>query len=122
MEVAGNKGLTKEVLGKAALPVPRGCVVETPEDAIACLATLESPLVVKPLDGNQGKGVSLNLARPEDVREAFTLAAKISDHVIVEEMYRGIDYRVVWWAARSWPRRNAYPPMSGATAFIPSAT
>jgi cyanophycin synthetase len=95
VELAGNKDLTKQVLSKAALPVPRGCVVKTAEDAIACLATLEPPLVLKPLDGNQGKGVSLNLAQPEDVREAFALAAKISDQVIVEEMYRGIDYRVV---------------------------
>ena len=95
VELAGNKDLTKQVLSKAALPVPRGCVVKTAEDAIACLTSLEPPVVVKPLDGNQGRGVSLNLTQPEDVREAFEVAANISDQVIVEEMYRGVDYRVV---------------------------
>jgi cyanophycin synthetase len=54
-----------------------------------------NPLVIKPLDGNQGRGVSLNLTTADQVREAFDLAREISSKVIVEEMFRGNDYRVV---------------------------
>src|SRR3954447_986037 len=95
VEIAGNKDLTKQMLNKAALPSPRGCVVKSVEDAVQCLTKLDLPVVVKPLDGNQGRGVSLNLTKPEEVEEAYEVASKISDQVIVEEMYRGFDYRVV---------------------------
>ncbi len=69
--------------------------MKTREEAIACLAQAQTPVVVKPLDGNQGKGVSLNLSSPEQVDEAFDAAVAISPEVIVEEMLRGLDYRVV---------------------------
>jgi cyanophycin synthetase len=95
VDIAGDKELTKQLLGKGALPVPRGCVVDTREEAIACLGTLRSPVVVKPLDGNQGRGVSLNLTTDEEIGEAFDVACQISRDVIVEEMFRGFDYRVV---------------------------
>ena len=95
VDIAGNKELTKQLLGKGGLPVPQGCVVRTREDAINCLSTLKLPIVVKPLDGNQGRGVSLNLTTPEEVGEAFDSACQISPDVIVEEMFRGFDYRVI---------------------------
>jgi cyanophycin synthetase len=95
VDAAGNKALTKRLLHDAGLPAPRGCVVRTREDAAACINTLELPLVIKPIDGNQGRGVSLNLMVPDQLREAFDLASEISPDVIVEEMYHGNDYRVV---------------------------
>ena len=95
VEAAGNKEVTKKLLHDAGLPAPRGCVVRTREEAAECVSRLDLPLVVKPLDGNQGRGVSLNLMTPDQVMEAFDLAADISPDVIVEEMYRGNDYRVV---------------------------
>ena len=95
VELAGNKGLTKQELAKAGIPVPRGCVVETEEQAVACLSSLGESVVVKPLDGNQGRGVSLNLSTPEQVTEAFNLAKEVSPKVIVEELLRGRDYRIV---------------------------
>ena len=95
VDIAGNKELTKRLLQDAGLPVPRGCVVRTRDEAAACINRLDLPLVVKPQDGNQGRGVSLNLVQADQVMEAFDLAAEISPDVIVEEMYRGNDYRVV---------------------------
>ena len=95
VELAGDKQLTKKVLSAAGLPVPRGCVVTKREEVLGCLADVPHPVVVKPLDGNQGRGVSLNLVTPEQVLEAFDLAAQISSRVIVEEMLRGFDYRIV---------------------------
>ena len=95
VDIASDKELTKQLLRKAALPAPHGCVVRTKEEAIACLAQAQTPVVLKPLDGNQGKGVSLNLTTPEQVCEAFDEAVAVSPEVIVEEMLRGLDYRVV---------------------------
>jgi cyanophycin synthetase len=95
VDIASNKELTKQLLRAAALPAPHGCVVKTREEAIACLAQAQTAVVVKPVDGNQGRGVSLNLSSPEQVSEAFDAAVAISPGVIVEEMLRGLDYRVV---------------------------
>lgn len=95
VDLAGDKELTKRVLAASGLPVPKGCVVISREEAAACLSHIPYPVVVKPLDGNQGRGVSLNLVTPEQVLEAFDLAVEISSRVIVEEMLRGFDYRVV---------------------------
>ncbi len=95
VDLAGDKELTKRVLSAAGLPAPRGCVVTSREEVVACLSHIPHPVVVKPLDGNQGRGVSLNLVTPEQVLEAFDLAFEISSQVIVEEMLRGFDYRVV---------------------------
>ncbi|MFL6417303.1 MAG: cyanophycin synthetase family protein, partial [Bryobacteraceae bacterium] len=89
VDIASDKELTKQLLRKAALPTPNGCVVRTREEAIACLYQSQPPLVVKPLDGNQGRGVSLNLSTPEQVSDAFDAASEISPDVIVEEMLRG---------------------------------
>src|SRR5215208_5583478 len=84
VEIAQDKHLTKTLLQNAAIPVPRGHIVRTAEEAVAALANLGSSVVVKPLDGNQGKGCSLNLAAAAEVTEAFYLAAAISDRVLVE--------------------------------------
>src|SRR5437764_800970 len=95
VDIASDKELTKRLLRKAALPTPNGCVVRTRDEAVSCLHQSQTPLVVKPLDGNQGRGVSLNLSTPEQVSDAFDAACQISPDVIVEEMLRGFDYRVI---------------------------
>jgi len=95
VELAADKHLTKRLLSDADLPAPRGSVVKSREEAVACFEESSPPMVVKPLDGNQGRGVSLNLLTPEQVAEAFDLASRVSSQVIVEEMYRGNDYRIV---------------------------
>jgi cyanophycin synthetase len=106
VDLVADKHETKRVLRAAGLPVPQGCVVTSREEAIRCLddhrtgltpgiSDAMTPVVIKPLDGHQGKGVSLNLLNAEQVGEAFDLAAEVSRRVIVEEMLRGNDYRVV---------------------------
>jgi cyanophycin synthetase len=95
VELAGNKDETKRVLREVGLPAPLGCVVSTREAAIRALDHTALPVVVKPLDSNQGRGVSLNLTTAEQVGEAFDLAKRASRRVIVEEMLIGNDYRVV---------------------------
>jgi cyanophycin synthetase len=95
VDVAGDKQLTKILLERAAIPVPRGRSVCTEEEALAALAELGAPVVVKPRDGCQGKGVSLNLRTPAEVLEAFQFATKISPDILVEELFEGQNYRVL---------------------------
>jgi cyanophycin synthetase len=94
-DAACDKDLTKLLLARAAVPVPAGRVVETEEEALAAFDELGAPVVVKPLDGRQGKGVSLNLSSADEVRAAFKLALEFSGAVLVEELLRGRNYRVL---------------------------
>jgi cyanophycin synthetase len=95
VEVAGDKDLTKARLAKASIPVPTGEIVRTEEEAVAALSSIGGAVVVKPLDGRQGKGVSLNLSTPEEVASAFRIAREFSSSVLVEEMFEGRNYRVL---------------------------
>ncbi|HEY0458450.1 MAG TPA: cyanophycin synthetase [Pyrinomonadaceae bacterium] len=94
-ELAGDKDETKKRLEKFSIPVPDGEIVRTEEEAIRALESLGAPVVVKPLDGRQGKGVSLNLKTPEEVIHAFQQAKEYSRKVLVEELFEGKNYRVL---------------------------
>src|SRR5690606_19812681 len=74
---------------------PRGAVVDTVDEAVAALVALGAPVVIKPLDGHQGQGVSLDVRRLEDVPPAFALARGFSSRVLVEEQVEGRDYRAL---------------------------
>jgi cyanophycin synthetase len=95
VEIAGDKDFTKARLAKASIPVPEGEIVYTEAEAVAALDRIGAPIVVKPLDGRQGKGVSLHLSTPEEVRDAFRIAREFSREVLVEEMFDGRNYRVL---------------------------
>jgi cyanophycin synthetase len=110
VDLAGNKHLTKQQLAKAAIPVPRGCVVDSRQQAVACLTQLGGKVVVKPLDGNQGRGVSLNLFTEDQVAEAFDVAHEISSKVIIEELLQGRDYRIVVVDGRMVAAAERVPP------------
>ncbi|WP_051695103.1 cyanophycin synthetase [Caulobacter sp. UNC358MFTsu5.1] len=92
---AGDKALTKTLLAAAGVPVPRGGVVRTLDEAQAQAARIKGPVVLKPLDGNHGRGVSLGLETPEQVRWGYEQAIKHGRRVIVEEQYVGRDYRIL---------------------------
>src|SRR4030095_15126456 len=83
------------LLDSAGLPVPRADVVTTEDDAVAVARRLGFPCVVKPLDGNHGRGVHLDLRSEEAVRAAFpgALAQSRSGDVVVETYVAGNDYR-----------------------------
>ncbi|HEV7889979.1 MAG TPA: cyanophycin synthetase [Pyrinomonadaceae bacterium] len=95
VETSCDKDLTKLLLEQSSVPVPAGLTVKTEDEAVAALETLGAPVVVKPLDGRQGHGVSLNLSTAEEVRAAFRIAADYSHEVLVEELIRGRNYRVL---------------------------
>jgi cyanophycin synthetase len=95
VDIASDKKLTNRLLDSAGLPVPRSEVVETEDDAVAAARRLGFPCVLKPLDGNHGRGVALNLRSEEDVRAAWpeSLRQSRSGDVIVESYIAGNDYR-----------------------------
>lgn len=95
VEIASDKRLTNQILSDLGLPVPRQMRVRGPNDAVDAADRIGYPVVVKPLDGNHGKGVSINLATPEQVRDAFEKAYEFSSVVIVETFQEGHDYRIV---------------------------
>jgi cyanophycin synthetase len=97
VDIASDKGLTNRLLDSAGLPVPRSTVVDNVEDAVAAVRRLGFPAVVKPLDGNHGRGVALDLRSEEAVREAYDQARgqTRSGSVVVETYLSGNDYRAL---------------------------
>ncbi len=75
--------------------MPRGVVVRGVEEALTEAKRLRWPLVVKPLDGNHGRGVTTGIADAEALHTAFTLAAQHSRRVIVEQQVPGKDHRIL---------------------------
>jgi cyanophycin synthetase len=95
VKIASDKQLTKALLKEAGVPVPEGDVVTTVEAAQRVPRRLAVPVTLKPLDGNQGKGVTVACATPEDVALAFEFARGFGRRVIVERHVEGRDYRVL---------------------------
>jgi cyanophycin synthetase len=95
VEIASDKRLTNQILADLGLPVPRQARVYDAEEAVEDAERLGYPVVVKPLDGNHGKGVSIGLRTAEQVRAAFEKAAYYSSTVIVETFQEGNDYRIL---------------------------
>lgn len=95
VDVAKDKTLAKRMLLEAGIPVPAGGVARTVEEAIALAHRVGYPVVIKPHNGNQGKGVTLNLTTDAEVRAAFSLALNYSDEIIVEKYIPGKHYRLL---------------------------
>ncbi|HKG55991.1 MAG TPA: cyanophycin synthetase, partial [Candidatus Limnocylindrales bacterium] len=95
VDVASDKSLTNRLLDSAGLPVPKSDVVRTEDAAATAALRLGFPCVVKPLDGNHGRGVHLDLRTEADVRKAFpaALAQSRNGDVVVETYVTGNDYR-----------------------------
>jgi len=95
VKIASDKQLTKALLKEAGVPVPEGAVVTKVEEAQRAAARLKAPVTLKPLDGNQGKGVTVDCRTPEDVARAFAFAREYGRKIIVERFVEGRDYRVL---------------------------
>lgn len=95
VDIAGDKQLTRRILNDSAIPVPKGRVVHSEEELIACFEKFEQSVVIKPCQGNQGRGVSLNLQSENEVLAAFRLAEVYDSKVIIEEHIKGNNYRLL---------------------------
>lgn len=93
--IAGDKEETNRILGDLGLPVPRQRVVRSAEAAATAASRLGYPVVVKPLDANHGRGVSLDLKNGDEVRAAFEKAREHARSVVVENFLKGFDHRML---------------------------
>ena len=93
--IAQDKELTKKLLHAAGVPVPLGRTVTDPDDAWAAAQEIGLPVVIKPKDGNQGKGVTVNITTREQIVAGFNAASEFRDDIMVERYLPGHDYRLL---------------------------
>lgn len=95
VDIAGNKHATKTLLGDMGVPVPKGYRIRHEEDLEETLERVGFPVVIKPLDGNHGKGATVGVKSMEEARVAWEKAKEYSRWVIVEKQLVGADFRAL---------------------------
>ncbi len=95
VDIACNKEETKRLLDLASIPVANGGICVDEEDLDAVIKKIGYPIVLKPLDGNHGKGASINVKNREDAVAGLAYAKTYSRRVIVEKFITGFDFRVL---------------------------
>jgi cyanophycin synthetase len=93
--IAQDKELTKKLLDAAGVPVPHGRVALDADDAWAAALEIGLPVVIKPKDGNQGKGVTVNITTKEQMTAGFVAASEFRDDIMVERYLPGNDFRLL---------------------------
>jgi cyanophycin synthetase len=96
VELACDKEGTKRILGNAGVPVPRGTTVNFLDDLEEAIDNVGGyPIVIKPLDGHHGKGITIDIRNRSEAEAAYDAAKQVSRTVIVERYYQGRDHRVL---------------------------
>lgn len=95
VDLASNKDETKRMLLAAAIPVAHGMCISEAHEVDTVIEKVGFPLVFKPLDGNHGKGASINVKTVDEARSAFDHAKKYSRKIIVEKFITGYDFRIL---------------------------
>src|SRR5262245_35037110 len=95
VDIAGDKEETKLLLDAAQIPVQKGTVIRTEEGLKDAIESLGYPLVIKPIDGNHGKGNTTNITNYEQALKAFAAAKEYNRSLIVEKFITGYDFRAL---------------------------
>ncbi|MGB5511771.1 MAG: cyanophycin synthetase, partial [Woeseiaceae bacterium] len=95
VDLAGDKQETNGILRDLGLPVPRQVVVRDKPAAVRAAERIGYPVVLKPLSGNHGRGVSINLRTPDEVETGFDKAIEEGSPVVVESYIDGFDHRLL---------------------------
>ncbi|MEP6711960.1 MAG: cyanophycin synthetase [Ferruginibacter sp.] len=95
VDIACDKAETKNLLTAAQIPVPGGTVIRTDEDLREAVQKYSYPLVIKPIDGNHGKGNTTNITTWEQAQTAFEAAKLYGRSVIIEKFITGFDFRIL---------------------------
>ena len=93
--IVQDKELTKNLLAAIGVPVPKGRPITSGEDAWEAAQEIGVPVVIKPQDGNQGRGVAVNLNTREQVLAAYAAAIEEGSEIICEKFAHGADYRLL---------------------------
>ena len=95
VELACDKEDTKDILEQAEIEVPRGDIISRERSLEEACNYVGYPLVIKPIDGNHGRGITVDIQNYEDAVIAFHAAKEVSRRVIVEKFITGEDYRLL---------------------------
>ncbi|MBK7682919.1 MAG: cyanophycin synthetase [Bacteroidetes bacterium] len=95
VEIACDKEETKNLLEAANISVPKGRIIYDEEDLDRAIDSIGYPMVIKPVNGNHGRGATINIRSREEAIEALAAAKKISRAVICEKFITGFDHRVL---------------------------
>lgn len=95
VEIASDKGVCNKILADLGLPVPQQRQVYDADEAVSAARRIGYPVVIKPLDGNHGRGVTVNIMSDEEAEKAFAVADEEGSAVIVESMIVGDDHRLL---------------------------
>eukprot|EP01133_Synstelium_polycarpum_P013149 gene13149-15458_t len=95
VDIACNKDETKRLLQDAAIPVAKGLTISEAEELPEAIKKIGFPLVFKPLDGNHGKGATINVKTEEAAKAAFEYAKNYSRKIIIEKFISGYDFRIL---------------------------
>src|SRR5690606_19433009 len=95
IDIAGDKSETKYLLSQAGIPVPEGEIIYTESVLPDALRQIGFPCVIKPFNGNQGKGATININSEKEARKAYAYARRFSDRIIVERYVAGADFRLL---------------------------
>jgi cyanophycin synthetase len=93
VDIVADKERTKQILSKAHLPTPKGTLVLDENELAEALEMIGFPVVIKPVDGNHGRGITTNISGLDAAVNAYRLARTVSRYVIVEKFIKGWDYR-----------------------------
>ncbi|MFC2157466.1 cyanophycin synthetase [Acidobacteriota bacterium] len=95
VEIADDKNRTKELLSRMGIPVPKGYTVDTLPEALETAERIGYPVVIKPISGNHGRGITTNISTAADLKTSFQHAKKFSEELVVEGYLSGADYRIL---------------------------
>jgi len=95
VDIAGNKHATKKLLGEMGVPVPKGYRILEMDELKSTVEKVGLPVVIKPLNGNHGKGATVGINSLEEAQTAFEKAQEYSRWVIVEKQIAGSDFRAL---------------------------
>ncbi len=95
VDIAGDKDETKRLLEAAEIPVPKGSIIRAEEELLDAINRIGYPCVLKPLNGNHGKGATTNIVNYEQALTALAAAQKYGRNVIVEKFITGFDFRLL---------------------------
>ncbi|MEY3740119.1 MAG: hypothetical protein RLZZ192_795, partial [Pseudomonadota bacterium] len=93
--ISRDKDLTKSLLEACGVPIPQGRAVDSAADAWDAAQDIGLPVVVKPLDGNHGRGVFINLETKQEIEAAYEVAVDEGSGVLVERFIRGNEHRLL---------------------------
>ncbi|MXS81887.1 cyanophycin synthetase [Nitrosomonas oligotropha] len=93
--ISRDKDLTKSLLQSCGVPVPEGRIVESAEAAWEAANDIGMPVVIKPCDGNHGRGVFIELSQREEIESAYRMALREGTEVLVERYIAGTEHRLL---------------------------